>query len=75
MLVIRVSETFPKVFANGNLRLWEHSEKRARLVADSSGIDDAFNEILRYDMPTQFLGRMSSVICSSTGRPCARTSR
>lgn len=57
MLVIGGSETFPKVFANGLLRLWEHPEQRARLVSDPSGIDDAFDEILRYDMPTQFLGR------------------
>ncbi len=57
MLVIGGSETFPKVLANGLRRLWEHPDQRARLVADPSGIDDAFNEILRYDMPTQFLGR------------------
>jgi cytochrome P450 len=57
MLVIGGSETFPKVLANGLLRLWEHPDQRARLAADPSGIDDAFTEILRYDMPTQFLGR------------------
>ena len=57
MLVIGGSETFPKVFANGLLRLWEHPDQRAQLAADPTGIDDAFNEILRYDMPTQFLGR------------------
>ena len=57
MLVIGGSETFPKVFASGLLRLFEHPDQRARLVADPTGIDDAFNEILRYDMPTQFLGR------------------
>jgi len=57
MLIIGGSETFPKVFASGLLRLWEHPEQRARLAEDPSGIDDAFNEILRYDMPTQFLGR------------------
>ena len=57
MLVIGGSETFPKVLASGLVRLLEHPDQRARLVADPSGIDDAFNEILRYDMPTQFLGR------------------
>jgi hypothetical protein len=57
MLVIGGSETFPKVLANCLLRLAEHPDQRAWLVADPSGIPDAFNEVLRYDMPTQFLGR------------------
>jgi len=57
MLVIGGSETFPKVFASGLVRLLEHPDQRARLAADPSKVDDAFNEILRYDMPTQFLGR------------------
>jgi len=57
MLVIGGSETFPKVFASCLRRLWEHPDQRAALVRDPSGIPDAFNEVLRYDMPTQFLGR------------------
>jgi hypothetical protein len=57
MLVIGGSETFPKVLANGLLRLWQHPDQRARLVTQPGLIPDAFNEILRYDMPTQFLGR------------------
>lgn len=57
MLVIGGSETFPKVLASCLRRLWEHPEQRAQLVRDPSGIPDAFNEVLRYDMPTQFLGR------------------
>lgn len=57
MLVIGGSETFPKTLANGVLRLWEHPDQRARLAADPSGIPAAYDEILRYDMPTQFLCR------------------
>jgi cytochrome P450 len=57
MLIIGGAETFPKVFANGIRRLGEHPEQRARLAADPSLIPDAFQEILRYDMPTQFLCR------------------
>ncbi|MEZ4289273.1 MAG: cytochrome P450 [Myxococcota bacterium] len=57
MLVIGGSETFPKVLASCLRRLWEYPDQRAMLVADPSGIVDAFNEVLRYDMPTQFLGR------------------
>ena len=58
LLIIGGAETFPKVFANGIRRLHEHPDQRAALAADPSGIPDAFSEILRYDMPTQFLCRV-----------------
>ncbi len=57
LLIIGGSETFPKTFANGVFRLWQHKDQRRRLAEDPSGIDDAYLEILRYDMPTQFLCR------------------
>jgi cytochrome P450 len=57
MLVIGGSETFPKTLANGVVRLWQHPEQRAKLAGDPSLISDAYDEILRYDMPTQFLCR------------------
>lgn len=57
MLVIGGSETFPKTLANGILRLWQHPDQRAALVRGPAGIPAAYDEILRYDMPTQFLCR------------------
>jgi len=57
MLVIGGSETLPKVLANGLVRLAEFPEQRARLARDPSLVPDAFDEICRYDMPTQLLGR------------------
>ena len=57
MLLIGGSETFPKVFANLARRLAEHPEQRARIAADPALAPDAVIEGLRYDMPTQFLGR------------------
>jgi len=57
MLIIGGTETFPKVLATGVIRLWQHPGQRDEVVRDPSLIPDAFNEILRYDMPTQFLGR------------------
>ena len=57
MLVIGGSETFPKTLANGVLRLWEHPEQRRACVTDPSLVPDAYNEIVRFDMPTQFLCR------------------
>jgi cytochrome P450 len=57
LLLIGGSETFPKVFANLARRLVEHPSQRAAVAADPSLAPDAMIEALRYDMPTQFLGR------------------
>ncbi|MBM4381786.1 MAG: cytochrome P450 [Deltaproteobacteria bacterium] len=57
LLIVGGSETFPKTLANGLVRLWQHPDQRAQLVRDPSGIPDAYDEILRFDMPTQFLCR------------------
>jgi cytochrome P450 len=57
MLVIGGTETFPKVFSALLHRLWQHPEQRAVCVADPGRIPDALHETLRYDMPTQMLGR------------------
>jgi cytochrome P450 len=57
MLVIGGSETFPKTLANGVLRLWQHPDQRRACAKDPSLVPDAYNEIVRYDMPTQFLCR------------------
>jgi cytochrome P450 len=57
MLVIGGSETFPKTFANAVLRLAEHPDQRAAVAADPSLAPHAYQESLRYDMPTQFLCR------------------
>jgi cytochrome P450 len=57
MLVIGGTETFPKTLANGVVRLWQNPAQRAELASAPEGIPDAYNEIVRYDMPTQFLCR------------------
>jgi cytochrome P450 len=57
MLVIGGTETFPKTLANGLLRLWQHRDQRKLLIDDPSRIPAAYDEILRFDMPTQFLCR------------------
>ncbi|MFI5319583.1 MAG: cytochrome P450 [Myxococcota bacterium] len=60
LLIVGGSETFPKTLANGLVRLWQHKDQRAQLVRDPSGIPDAYTEILRFDMPTQYLCRTVS---------------
>jgi cytochrome P450 len=57
MLVIGGSETFPKTFANGVVRLAEYPDQRRLLERDPKQVPAAYDEILRYDMPTQFLCR------------------
>jgi cytochrome P450 len=57
MFIIGGSETFPKVFSSTVYRLWQHADQRAECVRDPSLILGAFDEALRYDMPTQFLMR------------------
>jgi hypothetical protein len=57
LLLVGATETFPKVFATGLLRLWQHPDQRRELARDPGLIPTALIEILRYDMPTQWLGR------------------
>jgi cytochrome P450 len=57
MFLIGGAETFPKTFASAVHRFWQHPDQRADLVKDASLIPEAYREVLRYDMPTQFLMR------------------
>jgi cytochrome P450 len=57
MFIIGGAETFPKTFSSAVHRLWQHKSQRARCARDPSLIPNAFREVLRYDMPTQFLMR------------------
>jgi cytochrome P450 len=57
MFIIGGAETFPKTFASGVHRLWQHPDQRAECAKDPTLIPDAYQEVLRYDMPTQFLMR------------------
>ncbi len=56
-LMIAGTETLPKMLAATLLRLWEHPDARAEVIADKSLALDAFMESVRYDMPTQFMAR------------------
>jgi cytochrome P450 len=57
MFLIGGAETFPKTFASAVHRFWQHKDQRKWLVQDASLIPDAYREVLRYDMPTQYLMR------------------
>jgi hypothetical protein len=57
MFLIGGAETFPKVFSSAVYLLYKHPQQRAECVRDPGLLPDAFTEVLRYDMPTQFLCR------------------
>jgi cytochrome P450 len=85
LFLIGGSETFPKVFANLARRCSSIPIQRAAVAADPSLAPDAMIEALRFDMPTQFLGRTivrdvelhgeklraGEACCSCTRRPTA----
>ncbi|MCP4007677.1 MAG: cytochrome P450 [bacterium] len=56
-LVIGSTDSFPKIFAAGLLELHRNQAVRNELVQDPKLIPDAFQEMLRFGMPTQMLGR------------------
>jgi len=57
LLLTGSTETFPKTFASALYRFWQHPDQRAEMIADPSLIPGGYDEVLRYDMPTQFLCR------------------
>jgi cytochrome P450 len=56
-IVIGGTDTTPKAVGAAALRLHQHPDQRARLAGDPSRIPAGFQEVLRYDMPTQFMAR------------------
>jgi hypothetical protein len=56
-LVIGGTDTTPKAIGAALLRLHQHPEQRARLARAPERIPIAFTEVVRYDMPTQFMAR------------------
>ena len=57
LLLVGGTDTFPKVMATSLIRLEEHNDQRAEVIANPGFIPGALHECLRYDMPTQFLMR------------------
>jgi len=56
-LFIGGSETLPKTVAGGVHELWRAPGQRAALVADPAAVTGAFEEMLRHQLPLQFVGR------------------
>jgi cytochrome P450 len=60
-LFIGGSETLPKTVAGGAYELWRAPDQRAALVERPAAIGGAFEEMLRHQLPLQFVGRTLTV--------------
>jgi cytochrome P450 len=56
-LFIGGSETLPKTVAGGCYELWRQPDARAALVERPDGVATGFEEMLRHQLPLQFVGR------------------
>jgi cytochrome P450 len=56
-LFIGGTETLPKVVAGGTYELWRQPDARAEVAADPARAAPAFEEMLRHQLPLQFVGR------------------
>jgi cytochrome P450 len=66
-LFIGGTETLPKVVSAGAYQLWRHPVQRAQLAADPAGVANAFEEMLRLELPLQFVGRTLRVDAEIAG--------
>lgn len=57
LLLTGGTDTFPKALSNTIYQLWRHPEQKAEVLARPDLGLAAFNETLRYNTPTQMLGR------------------
>jgi len=59
LLATAGSETTVKLLGNCLVYLWQHPDQRKRLWDDPALIPGAIEEVLRYDPPSQFQGRVA----------------
>ena len=59
LLAAAGSETTAKLLGHAVYLLWKHPDQRQSLWDDPSRIPNAIEEILRYEAPSQFQGRVA----------------
>jgi cytochrome P450 len=60
LLAIAGNETVTKLLGNGIYWLWKHPDQRAELAEDPSLTPGAVEELLRYDPPSHYQGRVTT---------------
>jgi len=68
-LFIGGSETLPKTVAGGCYELWRQPDARASLAEHPDRVATAFEEMLRHQLPLQFVGRTLRVDTEVAGVP------
>lgn len=68
-LFIGGTETLPKVVAGGTYELWRQPDARAEVAADPARATPAFEEMLRHQLPLQFVGRTLLEDATIAGQP------
>jgi cytochrome P450 len=64
------AETVPKVVAALVFELWKHANQRAEILADlDANCAPAYEEMLRYGAPLQYVGRTLKCDCEVAGTP------
>lgn len=56
-MLVTGAEVVPLAVANTIYYLWQHPDQRCQVVSDPEQVPHAFAESLRYDQPTNLLGR------------------
>ena len=59
LLAAAGAETTAKLIGNATVFLWQHPDQRSALWENPSGMPGAIEELLRYDAPSQFQGRVA----------------
>jgi cytochrome P450 len=65
------TETVPKVVAGGLLELWRHPDQRRAVAGDPAHCATAFEEMLRFGAPLQWVGRTVTAPVIVAGTPMA----
>ena len=60
LLAVAGNETVTKLLGNGLYLLWRNPDQRAALAGDASLIPGAIEELLRYDPPSHYQGRVTT---------------
>jgi hypothetical protein len=75
LLTAAGNETTTKLIGNAVVQLARHPDQRAALLRDPGGIPDAIEEVLRYEAPSQYQGRIALRDSSWHGRTIPRGAR
>lgn len=75
LLIVAGNETTRNAISGGMLVLSQHPEEKARLMADTSHMDSAVEEILRWTSPVAHMARVATADTELRGQPIKKGER